>query len=92
MTTLKRSSGSRSRARYKDENRASRHQEVRVARLERRLAQKKAWRIAKYQNVPQAQLSSTTKDLFREWGIPLIGPRTAPKPAPVVRTRWGWAK
>lgn len=43
--------------------------------LETKLASRKNWRIKKFSQTPQVELSSTTIKLFSKWGVALIGPK-----------------
>jgi hypothetical protein len=60
---------------YKNEGRLQRNQESDERQHVRNLEKRKAWRIAKYAKTPQTELSCTTVSLFREWGVPLVGPK-----------------
>jgi hypothetical protein len=79
-----------SSAKYKTENHHDRNKTRDGLKLIKGLEQRKAWRIKKYSTTPQAQLSSTTRTLFRHWGIPLLGPKkVAVAETPVIHKRWG---
>lgn len=89
MATMKTLAG-KSRSRYKESNRKEANQTRDGLKLIKRLEQRKAWRIQKYKNTPQAELSRTTISLFKVWGIPLLGARTTVKViVPTVHKRWG---
>ena len=89
-STVTSKGGGGSSYRYKTENHHDRNQTRDSLKLVKHLEQRKAWRINKYQNTPQVDLSRTTLTLFRAWGIELVGPkRTTKVVAPVVHKRWG---
>ena len=80
------STGSGSRSRYKTEGRSAVNKTKKGLKLVKGLEQRKAWRTKKYSGVPQAELSRTTRTLFKKWGVELIGPKSVAKPA--VHKRW----
>ena len=49
------------------------------------LEQRKAWRIKKFADKPQAELKRTTRALFKKWGVALIGPKASKE---VLHKRW----
>ena len=78
-----------SRAKYKNDGRHDLNKARDTVKLLKGLEQRKAWRIQKYKDKPQAELSRTTRVLFKKWGVELIGPKSVAKP--VVHKRWGKA-
>lgn len=84
MGTISSQKGKGSYAAYRSANKAGQHKEVRMARIARKLARRKEWRIAKYGQTPQVELSGTTITLFKNWGVPLVGPKKTKKPKEVL--------
>lgn len=79
-----------SRGRYKTTNRRDANKSRDGLKLVKHLEKRKEWRIKTYRATPQAQLSRTTLNLFKKWGVELVGPKaTAPVVKPVVHKRWG---
>ena len=89
MSTMKTSVG-KSRSRYKESNRRDANKTSDGLKLLKGVEKRKVWRIAKFKNTPQAQLSSTTRRLFRKWEIDLLGPKKSPvEVKPTIHKRWG---
>ena len=79
-----------SKSRYDSSNRRDANKTRDGLKLIKHLEKRKAWRIKTYQHTPQAQLSSTTRTLFKHWGVPLLGPKkVAMETKPTVHKRWG---
>jgi hypothetical protein len=82
--------GGGSSHRYILENHHDRNKTRDGLKLLKGLEQRKAWRIQKYKNTPITELSRTTFELFKKWGIiSLETPRVKKQAKPVVHKRWG---
>lgn len=79
MATLSSDKGKGGYARYSSSGRLESNKAARAKRIENKLAKRKEWRIQKYGQTPQEQLSTTTVHLFRKWGVPLIGEKRRKK-------------
>jgi hypothetical protein len=89
-STLTSKGGGGSSARYKTENHHDRNKTRDGLKLIKGLEQRKAWRIKKYSATPISELSRTTFELFKKWGIiSLETPRVKKQVKPVVHKRWG---